>query len=69
MKKLFYTSLIIILTVSCSQKKFDKNKWRNAELEEKFGIIDPIGYLYLELEFDDSEKLAHWRIFETEFEE
>ncbi len=39
------------------------------ELEEKYGVIDPNGYFYLELKFDENEKLTQWRIVETGYRE
>lgn len=36
-------------------------------IEEKYGIIDPNGYKFLELEFNNENKLYKWKIIETRY--
>ncbi|MFY0629847.1 MAG: hypothetical protein JXR05_05660 [Flavobacteriaceae bacterium] len=38
-------------------------------VEEKFGIIDPNGHVYLELKFNKENALEKWQIVETWFKE
>ena len=38
-------------------------------LKEKYGKIDPNGYIYLKLDFDKNRKLVQWNIIETGYKE
>lgn len=38
-------------------------------VEEKFGVIDPNGHVYLELKFNKENTLEKWQIVETWFKE
>ena len=38
-------------------------------IEEKYGKIDPNGYLFLKLDFDKNKELSQWNIIETGYKE
>ncbi len=38
-------------------------------VEEKYGVIDPNGHLYLKLDFNENKELVQWNIIETGFKE
>jgi hypothetical protein len=47
----------------------DCSEYETYRIEEKFGLIDPIGYTFLKLEYNKDSILIYWKIEESKFKE
>jgi len=46
-----------------------ENDYESYKVEEKFGVIDPNGYTYLKLEYNENSVLIYWKIESSKFRE